>query len=62
MKGVLSGGRMVWVDKVPGGNQIRGIMCVTHLHRTDDLLSKLYEYKVEKAFVYSKGWAIKICV
>ena len=29
MKGVLSGGRMVWVDKVPGGNQIGGIMCVT---------------------------------
>ena len=29
MKGVLSGGRMVWVDKVLGGNQIRGIMCVT---------------------------------
>ena len=30
MKGVLSGGRMVWVDKVPGGNQIGGIMCFTH--------------------------------
>ena len=29
MKGVLSGGRMVWVDKVPGGNQIGGIMCIT---------------------------------
>ena len=31
MKGVLSGGRMVWVDKVPGGNQIGGIMCFTRL-------------------------------
>ena len=29
MKGVLSGGKMVWVDKVPGGNQIGGIMCGT---------------------------------
>ena len=37
MKGVLSGGRMVWVDKVPGGNQDGGIMCGT---RTDTIRSK----------------------
>ena len=34
MKGVLSGGRMVWVDKVLGGNQIGGIVCFTQCEIT----------------------------
>ena len=37
MKGVLSGGRMVWVDKVLGGNQIGGIMCFTHARSAKNL-------------------------
>ena len=37
MKGVLSGGRMVWVDKVLGGNQIGGIMCFTRIDRHRDM-------------------------